>query len=101
MQKQVEKALTVYIYWIHAHQFRVQGKTWEDHYDIYTYNVEVQDLESSTCKVGIEAKNQGPEMTKSHSDLTLHEDVNLPKHLVKEDTIIEVKNCMPAVPPGK
>lgn len=33
--------------------------------------------------------------------LLFQDDVNLPKHFLMEETIIEVKNCMPAVPPGK
>lgn len=47
----------------------------------------------------IEAENQ-----RTHifvKTLLFQDDVNLLKHFVKEDTIIEVKNCMPAVPPGK
>jgi len=88
MQKQAEKALLPTSTGFAPTSLTSKVRLEDCHCDPYTSNVEDQDSESSVWNMDIKT-------------LLFQDDVNLPKHFVMEDTIIEVKNCMPAVPPGK
>jgi len=87
MKKQAEKALLPTPTGFVPTSFTSKVRLENCHCDLYTSNVEDQNSES-VWDMDIRT-------------LLFQDDVNLPKHFVMEDTIIEVKNCMPAVPPGK
>lgn len=72
---------------LHFNAGKPRSKIWNNLYRTWVLR---QRTSGQQSKTHVETKS-----------LQFQDDVNLPKHFVKEFMIIEVKNCIPAVPPGK